>query len=41
MLNDVTRIAIVKVELNFIEYKTSNVVVYKINDTFNICMFES
>ena len=40
VLNDVIRIVIVKVELNFVKYKTSNVAAYKINDIFNICMFK-
>lgn len=40
VLNDVTRIAIAKVELNSIRNETANVAAYKSKDTFNICMFE-
>lgn len=39
VLNDVTRIAIVKVELDSVRYETGNVAAYKANDTFSICMF--
>ena len=39
VLNDATRIAIVKVELDSIRYETGNVAAYKTNDTFCICMF--
>ena len=39
MLNDITRIAIVKVELDFIKYETGNVAAYKANDTFSIYIF--
>ena len=39
VLNDVTRIAIVKVELDSVRYETGNVAAYKGNDTFSICMF--
>ncbi len=39
VLNDVTRIAIVKVELGSVRYETGNVAAYKANDTFSICMF--
>jgi len=38
-LNDVTRIAIAKVESDSIRYETANVAAYKTRDTFNICMF--
>ena len=41
VLNDVTQIVIVKVKLNCVKYETDNVVVYKINDIFSICIFES
>jgi len=38
-LNDVTRIAIIKVESDSIRYETANVAAYKAKDTFTICMF--
>lgn len=40
-LNDVIRIAIAKVESDFIRYETGNVAAYKAKDTFNICIFGS
>ena len=39
VLDDVTRVAIVKVELSSVKYETGNVAAYKGNDTFSICMF--
>ena len=39
VLNEVTRIAVVKVGLDSVRYETGNVAAYKANDTFNICMF--
>ena len=39
MLNDATRIAIVKVESDSIRYETGNVAAYKTNDTFSIYIF--
>ncbi len=39
VLNDATRIAIVKIELDSVRYETGNVAAYKTNDTFSICMF--
>ncbi len=41
VLKDVIRITIVKVELNSISYEISDIVAYKTNDTFNICMSRS
>ncbi len=38
-LNDVTRIAIIKVESDSIRYETANVAAYKAKDTFTICIF--
>lgn len=39
ILSEVTRIAVVKVELNSVSYETGNVAAYKSSDTFSICMF--
>ena len=39
VLDDVTRVAIAKVESNSVKYETGNVAVYKSNDTFSIYMF--
>jgi len=39
VLNDVTRIVIIKVELDSVRYETNNVAAYKANNTFSICMF--
>jgi len=39
ILNDVTRIVIMKVELDSVRYKTGNIAAYKANDTFSIYMF--
>jgi hypothetical protein len=40
VLDGVTRIAIVNVNLNFIRYEMGNIAAYKDNDTFGICLFE-
>lgn len=39
MFKDLTRIAIVKVELDSVRHETGNVAAYKANDTFSICIF--
>ena len=39
VLKDVTRIAIVKIELDSIRYETGNVAAYKGNNTDSICIF--
>ena len=39
MLNNATRIVIVKIELDFIRYETGNIAAYKTNDTFSIYIF--
>ena len=41
VLNDATRIVIVKVELDSVRYETDNVAAYKTNDIFSIYMFKS
>ncbi len=38
VLKDVTRITIVRVELDSVSYETGDVAAYKANDTFSICM---
>lgn len=39
VFDDVTRIAVVKVEFDSVRYETGTVAVYKGNDAFSICMF--
>ncbi len=39
VLKDVTRIVIVKIELDSVRYETGNVAAYKGNDTDSICIF--
>ncbi|KAL2043406.1 hypothetical protein N7G274_003712 [Stereocaulon virgatum] len=39
VLDDITRVAIVKVELSSVKYETGNVAAYKGNDAFSICNF--
>ena len=39
VLDDFTRVTIVKVDLSSVRYETGNVATYKVNDIFSMCMF--